>query len=286
MWEIPVGAVAKAGVTAYGQQRKIQEIASKIAYYVTRGTLRIVVFGAGGVGKSTLGEFLSAGNQTEIKSYVYVPSLGIEKESLKGGFVGGLVIAPGQEELFPEEWQVLLDYLRDGKSRVVVNVVAWGYHSIERLPYTQVTRIPSSDVPVYQPGMTKEAFLDAYLAATRELEERLLEKLEPYLLTAKHKISMLTLVTKQDLWWNEWTSVRDHYEEGAYGRVIKRVQEARLRSGKRFAHHYVPVALVRQNFADGVGDILAPVKEGFDGPTKKAYQQALVETIHAYARRK
>jgi hypothetical protein len=286
VWEIPVGTLAKAGVTAYGQQKKIQEIASKVTYYLTRGTLRIVVFGPGGVGKSTLGDFLSLENPSSFQGSAYKPSFEIEKEPLKGGYVGGLVIAPGQEEVFPEEWQKLFDYLLDGRSRVVVNVVSYGYHSIAKFPYNQVTKFPATDIEVFRSGMTKEEFVHAYLAAARRLEQHTIERLEPYLLTAKLKIRMVTLITKQDLWWNEWTTVRDHYENGPYGAVIKRIEEARLRSGRGFTHDYVPVSLVEQNFADGQGELLVPVKEGFDQPTQRVYQQALMDTIHSFARRK
>jgi hypothetical protein len=68
-----------------------------------------------------------------------------------------------------------------------------------------------------------------FVCLCRKREETVIEKLEPYLLTAKRKIRKLTLLTKQDLWWKERAAVQKHYEEGTYGRVINRIQEGRMR---------------------------------------------------------
>ncbi len=132
---------------------------------------------------------------------------------------------------------MLFDYLRGGKSSVVINVVAWGYHSLNRVSF--------QDNNLYQPGMSKDQFLAEYLAAWRVKEEAGIQKLAPHLETAKRRIRMITLITKQDLWWNDRLAVQKHYEEGAYGKAIQRVQESRQ---EKFIHVYLPVSLVSQNF--------------------------------------
>jgi hypothetical protein len=273
-WDLPTGALVQGGLAVYNQREKIREVAEKLVSFITKGTLRITVFGPGGVGKSTLGGFLAAGDPNAIRPILYKPSDRLERTPLRGPFVGGLVIAPGQEALYPEDWEALFDYLRDGKARMVINVVAWGYHSFEKLAY--------QDVKTYQPGMSPSQFLAAYLQECRAREEAVLAKLEPYLLTAKRNLRMLTLITKQDLWWDQRAAVRQHYETGAYGQAIQRIEQQR---GKGFIHDYVPVSLVMSNFMDGRGEILEPTTQGYDQMLQQAWQETLIRIARSFARR-
>ena len=274
-WEIPVGALMEGGLEIYRERRNIQETAKRIVLFMKQGKLRVVVFGpGGGVGKTTLGNFLAADEPNALRPLNYEPSLRIEERPLHGGPFGGLVIAPGQADLKPEDWEKLFHYLRDGKARVVINVVAGGYHSLNTLSY--------QDDRVYQPGMSKDQFLAEYLHAWRKAEEAEIQRLEPYLLTAKRQIRMITLITKQDLWWKDRADVRKHYEDGFYGTVIRKIQQERK---DKFHHEFLPVSLVSQNLKDGQGELLASTTQGYDDVIQTVYQKALIETVRDFARR-
>lgn len=73
---------------------------------------------------------------------------------------------------------------------------------------------------------------------------------------------MITLVTKQDLWWNERNKVKDHYMNGEYNSTIEKVMGRRGRNN--FAHEYVSASLVLSNFSTSSGELLAPNTAGYD----------------------
>jgi hypothetical protein len=62
--------------------------------------------------------------------------------------------------------------------------------------------------------MTLEEFLREYAAVCRNRELDVLRRIEPHLSIAdQRKTIVITLVTKQDLWWNNRLEVNKHYVE-------------------------------------------------------------------------
>jgi NADH:ubiquinone oxidoreductase subunit 3 (subunit A) len=117
-------------------------------------------------------------------------------------------------------------------------------------------------LPSYQPGITKQEFINNYLKVRQKEEITLLNQLIPHLSVAgKSKVVMMTLVTKQDLWWLDRHRVREYYEGGIYDQSIQGIQN---QLGKfNFIHKYISASLLTENF--GVeGEILAPVAAGYD----------------------
>jgi hypothetical protein len=277
-WELPIGAIVQGGLAAYNQRGRIETITRKIAYFVQHGRLRVVVFGPPGVGKSTLGGFLASPTPGSTVATPYRPSRIIERHAIAGDFAGGLVITPGQQDLYDQDWEELFSYLRDGTSRIVINVVSWGHHSIATLPYQETN--------LYQLGISKEEFVSRHVEESRAAELAMIEQLEAHLLTAKRRIRMITVITKQDLWWDHRALVRQHYEHGRYGEIIERVSRERILRNRGFYHEYCPVSLIGQNFTDGRGEILVPTTQGYDQGVQQGFQNSLVETVRAYARRK
>jgi hypothetical protein len=235
------------------------------------------VFGPGGVGKSEMGRFFSASHPGRFRPREYIPSDEIEKGKLHD-FWGGFLILPGQEDVFEEDWDKILAHLLSGKSRIAINIVAWGYHSIAS-PYGY------EETKWYQKGASINDFLNVYLPACRKREEEQLKYLEPYLISAKKNIRMLTLITKQDLWWPDRKAVQDHYEKGDYGSTIENIKKTRDQRNKRFVHDYLPVSLVRSNFRDGKGVVLVETARGYDDSLQQSYQARLMKTVRNYASR-
>lgn len=276
-WELPVMPIIEGGLALYKQRGLISKTGLKVLHLITKGVLRIAVFGPGGVGKSEMGRFLSASDPASVRPVDYKASRVIEDVSLHNVW-GGLLIVPGQEKLFPEDWEKILGYLANGKSRIVINVVAWGYHSIAPPNGYQ-------ELKEYQTGMSDKDFLNAYLPAYRKREEEQLQILKPYLIAAEKTVRMLTLITKQDLWWPDRKAVREHYEKGTYGVTIQDIQKQREQSNKKFVHEYLPVSLVSSNFRDGRGEILAETAKGYDQNVQQAYQVGLIDVVRDYAKR-
>ncbi len=73
-WELPVGAIIEGGLDIFKERKNIWETAKKLSGFMRRGTLRIAVFGlGGGVGKTTLGNFLAADDADAARLFEYEP---------------------------------------------------------------------------------------------------------------------------------------------------------------------------------------------------------------------
>ena len=125
------GTALSVATALYDNRAKIAVLTGKLRYLFSRGVLRIVVFGPGGAGKSTLRRLLSASDKTVLPPATYQESQDQEKYALQGDFVGGLLVPPGQERRLEDYWPDLYRSLAEGKSRGVINVVSWGYHSFQ-----------------------------------------------------------------------------------------------------------------------------------------------------------
>jgi hypothetical protein len=94
---------------------------------------------------------------------------------------------------------------------------------------------------------------------------------------AKKKIWMITLVTKQDLWWKDRNEVRRHYMEGPYNEQIKEI--ANKRGQQNFAHEYLSASLVISNLGTGAGELLAPTTGGYDQNIQFANLRQLFDAV-------
>ncbi len=129
--------------------------------------------------------------------------------------------------------------------------------------------------------MTSEAFIAAYADDRRAAEVKALETLKPYLLTAHRGVWMVTVVTKQDLWWNERYATDRHYSTGAYASVIADIE--RQRGTQNFIHRLVSASLVWTNFRDGEGTLLATTTAGYEQTVRAANLNRTLRAIHDVA---
>jgi hypothetical protein len=271
-----MGTAAKVATTLYANRNKIVTLTGKLRFWLTHGQLKIAVFGPGGAGKSTLGRLMSATDKTLLAPLPYEESLDEERYNLQGDFVGGLLVPPGQERRREDYWPELYRSLAQGKSQGIVNVVSWGYHAIQHYGYQEMTEY-------YKPGMTQQQFMVEYLGKRRDHELKLLKELVPRIEDAKRKIWMVTLVTKQDLWWKDRVQMEQHYQQGEYDKYIQVI--AQKRGERQFRHEYLSASLVMSNFVSGRGELLSPTTEGYDQNIQLANLANLVEMIHTLAKR-
>jgi hypothetical protein len=236
---------------AYEIGKKSQPLLGKLVRLVRDRKLNIVVCGAGGTGKSTLGKLLSGAFGREDILQPYQVSYRDEKLTLDSKTSGSILVLPGQDRFWGEE----LKKIANNQVDLLINVVSYGYHSIGPIEYQNLLG--------YQPGMTPREAIIPHRQGKLAIELELLRKLTPHLsIASKRKILMITLVTKQDLWWMNRNEVKKYYEQDDYAQIIQEVQ--RTLNPVNFSHEYFSASLLTENFGDDRGNILAPVAEGYD----------------------
>lgn len=241
------------GVGVIEISEKLFPTFKRIFNLLKNGELKIAIFGAGGTGKSTLGKLLSGEFELSGLLQTYQESISIEQYKLESNKIGSVIVAPGQKRR-EDTWDDLLRTLVGGKIKLIIHVVSWGYHSFGEFSYTQHR--------LYQSGMTLEEFLREYAAVCRNRELDVLRRIEPHLSIAdQRKTIVITLVSKQDLWWNNRLEVNKHYVEGAYEQLIQNIRNQR--GANNFIHEYRSTSLVMENFLSGDNELLIPTTQGY-----------------------
>jgi hypothetical protein len=91
------------------------------------------------------------------------------------------------------------------------------------------------------------------------------------------KTVMITIVNKQDLWWNQRNHVKDHYSNGEYEQIIQGVRNKI--GATRFVHEYCSASLVMDNFLSIENEMLVPTTSGYDQRLKSANFKNFLGTI-------
>jgi ethanolamine utilization protein EutP (predicted NTPase) len=260
--------VLSTGVGVIEVSKKLFPTFERVFKRLKNGDLKIAIFGAGGTGKTTLGQLL-AGSYELSDLPTYRESISMEKYRLDSDSIGSIVVAPGQERR-EDTWDDLLLSLASGKVKLIIHVVAWGHHSFGELSY--------KEHPLYKMGMSTDEFIAVYTAERRQRELDVLKKLEPHLSMANQKKTvMITIVSKQDLWWNDRDRVKDHYANGAYEQIIQGIRN-KIGSAN-FIHEYCSASLVMDNFLSGASEMLVPTTGGYDQRLKSANLKNFLSAI-------
>jgi hypothetical protein len=259
------------GVGVIEISEKLFPTFKRIFNLLKNGELKIAIFGAGGTGKSTLGKLLSGEFELSGLLQTYQESISIEQYKLESNKIGSVIVAPGQKRR-EDTWDDLLRTLVGGKIKLIIHVVSWGYQSFGEFSYTQHR--------LYQSGMTLEEFLREYAAVCRNRELDVLRRIEPHLSIAdQRKTIVITLVTKQDLWWNNRLEVNKHYVEGTYEQLIQNIRNKR--GANNFIHEYRSTSLVMENFLSGDNELLIPTTQGYDQRLKVANFRYFLNAIES-----
>lgn len=264
-----VEMLTTASTLAIRHQRHILPLLRKLRFLLTRGRLSIIVFGPTGVGKSTLGDFLCQGREYAVGRGNYVPSVTVEEYALPGEVFCKVLVPPGEAQNRTYVWSDLFEELSDDRSVGVVNVVAFGYHTFREKGYRETE--------YYKEGMAQDDFMQAYMDHCRREELKVIRQLTPRICDTPGKLWMITLVTKQDLWWDRRRLVREYYEQGEYGEQIKQIRDEKGAAG--FRHEYLSASLIMENFLSGADELLAPTVEGYDQKLQVANNHMLANSI-------
>jgi energy-coupling factor transporter ATP-binding protein EcfA2 len=262
-------------LAAYEQRGRLAPLLRRLQLRIKHGHLKIVFFGAGGTGKTTLSHFLGGKLHTETLARRYRESLEVEEVRLQGDLTATMFVPPGQARRL-DSWTRLYQELGAKGTIGIINVVSWGLHSFERLSFEETA--------TYQTGMTVDDFISAWRLERQQAEIRLLETLEPRIIDAPGSVWMVTFVAKEDLWWNDRVLVRTHYEDADYAEILKRIEQQR--GASRFRHEYASAAVVMQNLLSGTDQLLMPTVAGYDDELRYGRLRRVVEIVDSLARRK
>lgn len=242
---------------------------SRILYWVQNGSLTIPIFGAGGVGKSTLSQIIAGSDPLDVVA-PYSESWITETVELTGNIPGRILVAPGQEQRIERHWPKLFTAVNTGKAVGVVNVVSYGFHSMG------IQSVQEHDI--WKTGMSYEDFVQDYTGFRRQREVDTLETLLQGLPSVEKPLWMLTIVNKQDLWWTSREAVKQHYTTGEYA---KKISDFSAKIGARqFQHEFLPVSLTLGNFCSGEGSVLSPTCPGYDHNLHLRYMSQLFRRIY------
>lgn len=254
----------------------------KIKHYVKNGHVRIAVFGLGGTGKTTLGEILSGQVKTGSPGKPYQLSHKTDEFSVQGDYVCTVIVPGGQEQRILNDWPAIYRTLAAGKSRGVINVVAAGHHSFSHVNYRE-TRYYKALAREMDREPRRDEFIEHYLRDRRDAELAITRELIPHLKIAEGSLWMITLITKQDLWWKDRDTIRDFYTMGEYNHLIQEL--ARSRGEQNFSHEYVSASLVMNNLQTADGEVLVPTAEGYDQTLQYANLMNFINLVNALLRR-
>jgi hypothetical protein len=216
------------------------------------GTMVIPIFGAGGVGKTTLSRIMKGESPLDL-ALPYSESLKTEEGGLKGLFPVVLSVAPGQKAR-AAQIQTIIEKAKTARRFGVINVVSNGYHSLNDDSFL--------DHPLFREGMSNEEFKQIYIENQRAVELERVKEFVEALKGIEKPFWVITIVTKQDMWWNDRQKVLDFYTNGEYHETVKNVTNQ---------HEVIPVALTVSNFETTNGEKLELSAKGYDFVTFLRY---------------
>ena len=214
---------------------------------------RLLIIGAGGVGKTTAAKYL-AGEFDALCEWPgeYQESIGVETFSLRDDSSVELVVPPGQRHRRDSTWSEIQTAVGAGEYHGIILVNSYGFHSLGQIGYKH-HRLYKGDV---------FDFMEAFVQENQKEELAVVKRLASHLQSSTRKYWLVSLVTKQDLWWDRNAEVEEYYRNGAYSRQFRGIIE---QIGKQFFRH--EIVLCSQpigNFKTGMGEVLAKTVAGYD----------------------
>ncbi|MBX3361169.1 MAG: hypothetical protein KF912_06235 [Phycisphaeraceae bacterium] len=267
-WIEPTATALKLTYDVVSNRNALHATLLRTIHRLFHGPFILPLFGCGGVGKSTLGRILTSSSDNDTLQ-AYEESIYTEIYSLQGNVSGKVIAPPGQSGRTEMHWPGVAKALTDGESHCAINAVCHGYHSLG-LPDITTHKL-------HRPGMRVEDFMALYTQDRRHAEIAHLHTLAELIPRVPRKLTLITLITKQDLWWNVKNDVRAHYESSEY---MSPIEKLRSRLGAaHFQHVIIPVSFGIMNLTLGDASQLASTVSGYDQNIQSAHLNSFFKNL-------
>lgn len=236
---------------------------------------KVLVLGPGGVGKTSVGKFLSGENKSLLDlPSDYITTLDFEDFEIESVPEAQLEIAPGQQHRLDHNWSHIKSGIESGEYEGMIFVVSYGYHSIGDIDY--------KTNPAYEKGNKVQQFLIKYIKQRQRIEIDLLKKVSECLKTNNNRFWVLVFVGKMDLWWRERDDVEPHYLRGEFSEILKDCSSKK--NDDMFRTETIFGSLEIQSFKTGRGVELSKNAAGYGQAKQATALRELIEMIKALVR--
>jgi hypothetical protein len=125
----------------------------------------ILILGAGGSGKSTLGKILSGEFELLLDlPGEYQESVAVEEYSLQDDPKTEVLVPPGQSHRRDSTWTELLADVAAGKYRGIILMNAYGYHTLGHVKYKDISIFNEKGKAGFLPPFSKIGALRSWLS--------------------------------------------------------------------------------------------------------------------------
>ncbi len=204
------------------------------------GRLNIFVIGCGGTGKTSFSKYTVGKNTEQVPSKHISTTVRRRDSGQKLESFARIYDYPGQPSRFKKEFNNDWKAFNSSRRNIVLHCCAYGYHS-DWGQGGSFGEKPEALAPTTTDMQTA-------LADCREAELRfardLLSKCELY----KHRLDMLTLILKQDLWFDRFDEAGT-FHSNEYMPIV----EEYARNRDNFTHEIFPLCLRRENLQSRIG---------------------------------
>jgi hypothetical protein len=241
---------------ALERRSRVRAFAKELNEIRKHGNINIVLLGEAGVGKTTTQRLLTGKWEVDTVPAAYRPTIGVDKDPLRGRAFALVLAGAGQSALREASAKEIFPRIQNGKRVVVIHVVTYGFNDLSLVEFNSACQAVGA--------AGRDDFLEKFLAFERQKELETLRELLKLVRPATGTVNLVTLVTKQDLWWDRRNDVRHFYSanDSRYKSEVDAITH--VRGAANFSHHIVSCALIPQNLRTQDDVLVAPVVTGYD----------------------
>lgn len=176
--------------------------------YYFRSPIKVILFGESGTGKSQLANCI-IGNNFLSKNRTRV--LDLKTFTLSNGRRIKIIDTPGHKTYTSQRKDVCRKFIDKKKIKGIINIVSYGYHETD----------VADEVKIFKTGTyeVKEEYL-------RENRKREIEQINEWIdyVTHENVQWIITIINKADIWYKDYNTVKDFYENGEYRNKLKGIE--------------------------------------------------------------